>query len=403
MNLDPIDPSSAVSLAQSLVRVNSVNPSHDGPAGGEADVLGLCAEVLREAGVPSELRDAKPGRPNLIARIEGIKGADPDAPILFETHVDTVSAEAMTIEPWAAEIRDGRLWGRGATDAKGQVAAMVTAFCAVARAAKAGAPPPRSLELALVSDEEAGFGGVRALIENYQAQGTKPACAVVGEPTELEIVIAHKGTIRFWIDVEGRAAHSSIPVRGVNAIDHAAAIVRAIQGGYKRRLGEVRHDLLGSPTVNVSMIEGGTQVNMVPARASILIDRRTIPGETPDSIRAEFEAIFAEVREKIPDLRASQREPEMIDPSMETSPQEPIVRAACDVAGKFGRVGFGIGVPYGTDGSKLAEFGVPTIIVGPGSIEQAHVEDEWISLDALAEGTRFFHRLMTMGCGECAQ
>ncbi len=373
---------------RALVHINSVNPAYGGPEGGEATVIATAAEFLARAALTPETWEVHPGRPNLRVRLSG---RDRRRFKLFETHVDTVSAAGMTIEPFKGDTRDGRLWGRGATDAKGQAVAMLHGLVSLA---KSGPPPPTDLEVVLSVDEEAGFTGVRSLVRRYEAEGARPEVAIIGEPTDLRIVTAHKGTLRWWISVRGRAAHSSTPGSGVNAVHRAAVLVDWIEGPYAEQLAGRRHPLLGSPTVNVSKIEGGTQVNVVPDLARILLDRRLLPDESADSVRGEFEAIFRALKARWADFEALQEAPLLVDPSMETPLDHPWARRAAQLAADLGRSPEPLGVPYGTDGSKLAEAGIPTLVVGPGSIRQAHTADEYIDLSELASGARFYRELM---------
>lgn len=375
-----------------LVRIESVGPAFGGPAGGEARVMAWAQEFLQKLGIDSELRDALPGRPNLYAKIAG---KDPSRSLLFETHVDTVSTKGMTIDPVGAEIRDGRMWGRGSTDAKAQVASMLHAIRAIVAD---GITPSVNLELVLAVDEESGFGGVRALVREIQNRDEKSEGkiigAVVGEPTGLSVVTSHKGSQRIQIEVKGRAAHSALPQLGVNAIHHAGILVQAIEGDYAAQLARREHPLVGCPTINVSMIEGGTQINLVPDSARIQVDRRTIPGETKESVRAELEGVLAGVAGRVPDFQAVLHDPFLIDPCLETDPNDPLARRAVGLSAAFGRSAEPIGVSYCTDGSKLTEIGVPTIVVGPGSIEQAHTADEWMDLEELALGAAYHRELM---------
>lgn len=378
---------------QSLVQINSVNPDYGGPEGGEARVIAWASEFIVGLGLEPKIWDALPGRPNLSVTLPG---EDASRTFLFETHVDTVSIQNMSIDPLGGEIRAGKLWARGSTDAKGQVTAMLHALAETT----SGCKPPVTIEFVLAVDEESGFGGVNALVNRFKTRGVNPCCAVVGEPTELAVVIAHKGTKRWWIEIEGRAAHSAKPHLGVNSILRAAALVQRIEGDYARGLARRSHPLLGTPTVNVSKIEGGTQVNLVPALTRLLIDRRMLPGETGASVEAEFEAVFRDLEKSDPQFRARQCKPLLVDPTLETSPDDPLVKTACGISARFGRGAQPIGVPYGTDGSKLSEIGIPTIVVGPGSIDQAHTADEWIDLDELAAGAAYYHELMMAGPGE---
>jgi acetylornithine deacetylase/succinyl-diaminopimelate desuccinylase-like protein len=380
---------------QALVHIDSVNPDYGGPEGGEARVQAWLKSFLERRGLKPRFLDALPGRPNLTVTLPG---EDPSRVVLFETHVDLVSARGMSVEPFGAEIREGRLWGRGSTDAKGQVTAMLHAFASIV---ESGMKPPVTLQLVFAVDEESGFGGVNALVKAYQAgREPRPAAAVIGEPTDLAVVIAHKGTQRWWVEVAGKSAHSAKPHLGVNAIRRAAALIEKIEGPYQQALKRRSHPLLGFPTVNVSKIEGGTQVNLVPSHARILLDRRTLPGESRESVLAEFETMFNELRAADEHFSARHDPPLLVDPFLETSPEEPIAKAACEISARVGRGGDPLGVPYGTDGSKLSEIGIPTIVVGPGSIDQAHTADEFIDLAELTAGAAYYHELMMAGPGE---
>jgi acetylornithine deacetylase len=308
-------------------------------------------------------------------------------PILFETHIDTVSARGMTIEPFAARIAGGRLWGRGATDAKAQAAAMLHALAAWARA---GLAPPRTIELALVVDEEHGFGGARALA----AEGGPYAGIVIGEPTGLRVVCTHKGTARLGVRLGGRAAHASHPEQGVNAISAAAALIEAIDRDYMPRLAARRAPLLGPPTAAVTMIEGGVQINLIPPECLLHLDRRTIPGETLEGVCDEIRALFAVARERFPAFEAELLPDPFYAPPVATPADDPFVRAACGVARACGGEPDPAGVDYATDACVLAPLGCPLIVAGPGSIAQAHTADEFIELAQPAQGARFFARLM---------
>lgn len=382
-----LQPEKVSALLRELVRIDSVNPACGGGPGAEGRMIDWIERHLRSYGISPERWDVFPGRPNLRARIAGV---DDSRTLAFITHTDTVAVKGMSIDPFGAELRGGRIWGRGSTDAKGQIAAMLSAFMAL-EAAKV--KPPIGVELVLTIDEELGFSGVRNLV----ARGYRPDCAVIGEPTSLDIVVAHKGTQRWWIELAGRSAHSAKPHLGINSIHHAAHLIRTIQEDYAAKIRGRVHPLLGSPTVNVSVIEGGTQVNLVPELTRILIDRRTLPGETRAKVEAEFEELFTAIRAVVPDFRARQMEPLMVDPPLETDPSHPLVNSACTIAKTFGRAGDPVGVPYGTDGSKLSEIGVPTIVAGPGSIDQAHTADEFIELADLHEGALFHYQLMRTG------
>jgi acetylornithine deacetylase len=377
-----------VSTLQALVRIDSVNPAHGGPKGGERRVLEWAARWLEGHGIQASLSDADPDRPVLRARVEG-RAAGP--PLLFETHVDTVSTQGMTIDPLGATVRDGRLWGRGATDAKGQAAAMLHALAyRAALAAETDSPPPLTIELALVSDEEFGFGGARALL----AGGVEARGIVVGEPTGLRVVAAHKGAARFEIEAIGKLAHAARPELGVNAISAAAALIDEINTRLLPELGRKSAPLLGPPTLNVAKIYGGSQPNLVPDACRVLVERRMLPGETADDARAEIEALFEHAAARVAGFRARLDVTSLDAAAFMTDPDGPLPRAAGAAAAGVGAAAEPIGVDYCTDASILQGVGVPMIVAGPGSIDQAHTEDEFIALDELERGARFHAQLM---------
>jgi acetylornithine deacetylase/succinyl-diaminopimelate desuccinylase family protein len=370
-----------------MVAINSVNPAHCGPAGGEGRVIAWVAEFLRQIGLEPSLSEAEPGRPNLRVRLEGRL---PGPPLLFTTHVDTVSVHSMTIDPFGAEHHEGRLYGRGATDAKGQATALLHALAAWAEAAQGGEPPPRAVELALVVGEEVDFAGSRALL----AQGIEATGIVIAEPTGMRLVTTHKGCLRWWIRLEGKSVHSAKPHLGVNAITAAAALIGEIDQTYTTELKRRSAPLLGSPTVNVGRIGGGEQANMVPDHCRIELDRRTIPGESAQQVRGEFEALFDRLRHRNPTFHAVQDPPLLEASPMQTSPEDPLVHLAAEVVSDHGWPVEPIGVDYATDGSVLSQSGLPIIVIGPGSIDQAHTADEFVDLESVAEGARFFADLM---------
>ena len=367
-----------------LVGVNSVNPSHGGPVGGERAALEWCAAFLRRVGLEPRLTGASPERPNLRVRLAG---EGPGPPLMLESHIDTVSVSAMAFDPFAARVERGRLFGRGATDAKGQVAAMLHA---VAAWASSGRRPPRPIELALVSDEEFGFMGARALVQ----EGIDAAGIVIGEPTDLRAVTTHKGTTRVHLRIEGRSAHAAKPELGVNAISAAAALVELIDTEYAAELRRREAPLLGCPTISAGVIQGGLQVNLVPHECHLHLDRRTLPGETQAAIAAEFEDLFARLRRRRPTFKAVWEPPTLIAEPIYTDPECPLARIARQAAAAQGGTSEPAGVDYATDASILAATGLPIVIIGPGSIDQAHTADEFIELDEVLRGARLFADLI---------
>lgn len=367
-----------------LVAINSVNPNYGGPQGGERAALEWACRFLRKAGLYPIFCGPNVERPNLRVRLEG---DNPGPPLLLETHVDTVSVQGMTIPPFAARIEGRRLWGRGSTDAKAQVAAMLHALAAWARS---GQRPPRSVELVLVSDEEYGFGGAKALL----TEGVEAAGIIIGEPTDLRVVTTHKGTVRIWIEVEGVAAHASKPHLGVSAIYSAATLIELIENEYTADLRRRRAPLLEPPTISIGLIKGGIQANLVPPSCRIHLDRRLIPSEDEKLFVRELESLLEKARQRRPGFRAKIEPPTLFAPPLQTDPSHPLVIMAGQAAAAQGIPPEPIGVDYATDASILSATGLPVIVMGPGSIDQAHTADEFVELDQVAAGARLFTDLI---------
>ena len=362
------DQSSAF-LLQQLVRIPSVNP-RGVPSPAEAAIGAAVAGWLRDAGLEVELQAVLPGRPNVLGRV---RGRDRSRVFLLESHLDTVETDGMAVPPFAAEIREGRLFGRGACDAKGPLTAMMLTMADLAH----GAPPPVDVLLAAVMDEEHQYRGVTALLE----RGEPFAAAVVGEPTELDLVVAHKGCVRFAVTTHGRACHSSNPWEGENAIMRMAEVLAFIRRTLEPEALAMRHPWVGPATVCVSLINGGSAINAVPASATIHLDRRVLPGEEPM-------AVWAAYRDRLEGFApgaVAVGEPSVVDYAMATDPAEPVVRRLEEAVRRTGRPAEVRGVNYGTDGSKLARAGIPAVVFGPGSISQAHSADEWIELRQVDE------------------
>jgi acetylornithine deacetylase/succinyl-diaminopimelate desuccinylase-like protein len=249
---------------------------------------------------------------------------------------------------------------------------MLAALADVARTGKR--PQHTEIVFAGLVDEEHAQAGARALADS----GYEADLAIVGEPTRLRIVTAHKGNVWWRLETRGRAAHGATPHNGRNAILEMARVVEALETRYRARLNRRRHRLLGSPTVSVGVIRGGTQANIVPDHCEIEVDRRTLPGETHRSLRAELTTLFRElgVRVKLHAAKAVEC------PPLETRSHAPFVREFLAAAGQR----TGEGVHFFCDAAVLAGGGIPSIVFGPGDIAQAHTADEWITTSQLERG-----------------
>ncbi|MFF4017962.1 M20 family metallopeptidase [Streptomyces sp. NPDC001843] len=350
----------AASLLTGLVRIPSVNPRSGAGDGGERAVAEYVRDWLGRHGVRAELHEVLPGRCNVVAVVPG---RDPAA-VLLESHLDTVETDGMTVPPHEGVVRDGRLYGRGACDAKGPLAAFLLATAQLAH----GEPPPHTVVLAGVCDEEHAYRGVLRLLEWL---GDRPmAGAIVGEPTGLIPAIAHKGVVRYTVRTRGRAGHSSRPEEAVNAIALMSPVIAHLT---TTPPATAPHPLLGPATRTVTRIRGGTGPNTVPGTCELDVDRRTLPGEDPDTV-------WRKDRAELASLGAELDSPFTVDPALDTPPDSPVVTALCRALARHDRPAEAQGMPFGTDASKLARAGIPSVVFGPGSVTDAHSAAESVAL-----------------------
>lgn len=367
--------SSAVELLQELVRIPSVNPAGD-PGNnqvGEQAIAEFLAEFCRETlGAETELDQVLPGRPNLIARLP--HRSDAKRRLLLAPHIDTVSVRGMSIDPFSGEIRDGRLWGRGACDTKGTIAAMLWALIGMRDQLET---LDHEIWFIGLMGEEAGHTGARALAPKLKAD-----FALIGEPTENQIVYTHKGSLWLRLKTKGKSAHSSRPELGDNAIYKMADVLRCIRDEFATELAAHSDPVLGSPTCNAGMVHGGSKINIVPETCEVELDIRTIPSQhTPELV----DQVRQRLRQAHPEI-----EVEVINEalSLQTPEDNPYVRL-------FAQQGAGLcGAPWFCDASIIADAGIPAVAAGPGSIQQAHTADEWISVEAVEEGVTFYRRFL---------
>ena len=369
--------SELVDTLAALVQINSVNSAYEGGPG-EREIAHWIRAFFEQRGMEVREEEVFPDRPNVLVRLPG---RDPSRRIVLEAHMDTVSVKGMTIPPFEPRIDAGRLYGRGSCDTKAGLAAMMHA---VASLHADGITPPCEVLLAAVVDEEHSFRGVVKLCEGLSADA-----AIVAEPTQMRTVVASKGVLRWRIVVRGRAAHSSKPHLGVNAINHMSRIVLAIEADH-RRLAEVEHPLLGPATCNVGVIRGGVQVNFVPDECVIEIDRRLLPGERAEAVLAGYQAMIDELAREHETLEAIMEPPLLVDEALETASDSPAARTAGEVLAGMGLDATPCGVPFGSDASKLSRQGVPSLIVGPGNIDRAHAAIEYVELDQVEQACEFY-------------
>jgi len=366
-------PANVTELLQALVRIPSVNP--DGDPGldttGEAACAEFVAEFLAESGAGVALEEVLPGRPNVFGIFPSNKPGKKR--VVFAPHLDTVSVAGMTIDPFSAELRDGALWGRGASDTKGPMAAMLWALWEMREQL-----PLLGYEICFAGlvGEEAGQYGSKAFVDKHHAD-----FALIGEPTGLDIVHTHKGSTWLHLTTWGRAVHASAPERGENAIYKMMEVLEVLRKKIIPGLAEISDPILGAPTASVGTIRGGSKINIVPDECHASVDFRTLPAQDRPGF---VEEIVAELRSVCPDLQANWHQSR----PLWTDPAHPLI-AALERAG-----GRPCGAPWFCDAAVFAAAGIPAVAAGPGSIAQAHTNDEWISLDDLHQGVEFYKRFL---------
>lgn len=378
--LEHIDADELVSLTARLVRCVGVNPP-----GEEAATARELAAIAAELGLPSELVEVRPGRPNVVVTLPG--GSEPALLLLGHTDVVPIG-DGWTRDPFGGAVTDGRIYGRGSTDMKGGLAASLVAMAALLRA---DVRPPGPVMLVAAVDEEENGLGIRSWID-----GELPALrgCVVAEPTDLQPIIAARGDSYLTVRVNGRAAHSGNPADGRSAIYGAAAVVAEFERWHDdlARAPRVLDGLVGPATVSVGMIRGGQSTATVPAECVLDVDRRLLPGEDPAQVLAQARALVDALDLPAPDLSVDV-EMTMDMPGFATDPADPFVTAtltALDAAG-------GPGLPPGgwtaaCDGGFVARrTGAPVVVLGPGSVtEQAHRPDESVSVAELLVAARCY-------------
>ncbi len=361
--------SAVVDLHRALVRIPSVNP--DGDPGtdrtGEAECAQFLADLLTSHGAEAELREVLPGRPNILASFPADRPGKPR--LLFAPHTDTVSVGGMTIPPFAGEELDGRIWGRGASDTKGPMAAMLQALIQ-----SKDILPRRTHEIwfAGLMGEEAGQHGSRAL-----AQSEKFDFVIVGEPTELRVVHTHKGSLWLKLQAHGQSVHASMPERGRNAIEPVMEAMLFLREEFGRRFADLRHPVLGAPSFNIGTIRGGSKVNIVPDACEAWVDSRTLPDQ-------DIEPWIAAARERFPQVEFSVYGSK----PLYTDPGHKMISVLESCGAPL------TGAPWFCDAAVFAEEGIPAVAIGPGCMLQAHTADEWISIADLEAGVTFFEKFL---------
>jgi succinyl-diaminopimelate desuccinylase len=388
-----------IRVLKDLIALPSVNPmgrAISGPEFFEGRMTEYLLGFFQRLGVPFQRIEVVPASESGVSRANVLARLDNPASkvtLLLDVHQDTVPVDGMTIAPFDPVERDGRIYGRGACDDKGGMAAML---CAFARLVETRPPRAANVVVSCTCDEEAGARGVQDLIKLWSDPARKgslverpPDLALVIEPTELDVVVAHKGATRWKIRTRGRACHSSDPSKGVNAIYRMARVVECLEEfAQSLPFHTCPHALCGSPSLSVGRIEGGLSVNTVPDQCTIEIDRRVIPREDTTHVMDQV----ADFLRKRLDFEIEMLPPWIRAPALPDDVNLPWADRLLETAHSITGRGKKIGVQFGTHASRTAAAGVPSIVFGPGSIAQAHTKDEWIETQQLEQAAEVFYR-----------
>lgn len=371
-----------------LIAIPSVNPMLAGVSEPvESAVADYIEASFRRAGIDCERQPVAAGRDNVIAIVPASdtgpqSGRDG---LMLNSHMDTVPVAHMEIDPFDPVVRDGRVYGRGSCDAKASIAAMMAAL--IEHAQQRLRPCP--IIFVATADEEFTFAGAWKLIE----RDWPVAASVVGEPTRLASIIAHKGVARLRVLVRGRSAHGATPHLGRSAIYDGARVALALEAYAAELMKRAPHPLLGQPTINVGRVRGGQAVNVVPDSCEFEIERRLLPGEDVSVVISECEARVRDRAGEGVEIRFE--EPFLTDPPLETPREALVVRALGEAqAAVVGQPGEIEGAHYGTDGSKLARAGIETVVCGPGDIAQAHTRAEFVHVEQVLMAVSLYKHLI---------
>lgn len=381
-----IDQEYLVATLEELVRINSINPSLVPGAPGETAISGFAAETMRRLGLEVDTFEPAPGRPSVVGRLRGSGGG---RSLMLNGHLDTVGVEGMA-DPFTPVLRDGRLYGRGAFDMKGSLAACLAAAKGLG---DAGTRLRGDLLLAAVADEEYASMGTAEVARRVRVDG-----AIVTEATDLDICLAHKGFV--WLEVEtiGRAAHGSRFELGIDANMRMGRVLAALEALERHLRARKPHALVGPPSLHASLLRGGSELSTYAASCTLGIERRIVPGETEAQAASEVGAILDRLAAADPTFRATSKVLLTREP-FEVSPEAPLVQAVrTAVSRRRGAAPRVIGQPWWTDAALLAAAGAETLLVGPTGAG-AHAAEEWVDLRSLEDLAGILVEVAVSYCG----
>lgn len=370
--MPPIDAQFLTNILTNLVRIDSTNPSLSEHGAGEATIASYVAGVLHELGLAVDVHEIEPGRVNVVGTLRGTGGG---RSLMLNAHTDTVGVEGMD-KPFSADIRDGKLYGRGAQDMKGSLAASIAAVKALI---DADALPRGDVLIAAVADEEYASIGTADVVQRYAVDG-----AIVTEPTGLNICLAHKGFV--WLEVEtiGRAAHGSRFTDGIDANMRMGRFLAELDKLEQELRTRPPHPLVGPPSLHAAKLHGGSELSMYAARCTLHIERRTTPSETAQQVEGEIQVIIDKLSAADPTFKATQKTL-LVRDAFEVAPDARIVQSVEEaVRSVLARTPAQIGHTAWMDSAFLSAAGVETVIIGPTGAG-LHTTEEWVDLQSVAD------------------
>ena len=376
--------SDVAELTARLVEIESINPDIVSGGSGEGGVARFVAEWCERAGLETTVSEPAPGRPNVVAVARGSGGG---RSLMLNAHMDTVGVAGMA-DPFVPRLDGGRLYGRGSYDMKGSLAACMLATAEAKRRGLRG-----DVILTAVSDEEFASVGTEAVAATVHADA-----AIVTEPTELQLAVAHRGFVHLEVEVHGRAAHGSRPHLGIDAIAKMGRVLVGIEELDRRLRADPTHVYVGSGSVHASLIEGGQEFSSYPARCVVQAERRTIPGETAELAEQELREIVARAGEGDTDFSADVRAPISREPFEVTEDEEIVGSVRRHATAVLGAAPETVGVSFWADSALLAAAGIPTVLFGPLG-EGAHAEVEWVDVASLEQCVEIYAGVAAELCG----
>jgi acetylornithine deacetylase len=383
-------PNDVLDLLAKMISFDTVNEYTSGVDFPERTMMEFLEEIAKGWGLETSRlpipASALAASYNLLITYEVSKTAQW---LVFESHADTVSVDGMTVNPFQGLIKDGLIYGRGACDTKGSGAGMLWALKEYMQLSSR----PNNIAVLFVTDEEATKTGTTAFVQTQlEHLDWKPTGVIVGEPTLCQPVVAHNGVIRWKVSTQGVAAHSSNPSNGQSAISAMSKLILEFEREYCSKIS-LTHPLTGQAACSVNTISGGTAVNIIPDFCEIEIDRRTLPGEDSEQVLKDMKAVLDSISLRDPTILIGTSTP-FVDYQLDPTVNREFALQISEILIEMGLSGEQSGAGYGTDASTYSKAGIPAVVIGPGSINQAHTKDEWLEIAELNKSVSVYKQIM---------